>query len=219
MTAITLTLISLNTIFHFATFILLCIGFATSQWAVKALNCSCSGDCIYYIGLFKVRFTEVGKCSEDSKDATCDYFGLSDDNCDSYTSAKEAAQLALALSVVMVVWKIIVNGLTFKFLKEKTRVIWILFLLATITDFIIGFSAFISAGQFAEIDNWHVYYVANPSKEVQFDHGFGWQCFIGAGVAAWLVCILGGLTLWRGLVPAEKETPATQNLGVTENTA
>jgi hypothetical protein len=205
-----LLFVSLNTFLALGAFLLIVIGFHTSQWAVYNYSCGCDSDCVYFIGLFKVKYTKPGKCGYNIKDADCKDFDLNNDNCDYYESARDASQLTLALVIVLLLWKIIVNVLTFKFLESRRRIIWILFLLATIGDVIIGFTAFITAGQFAEID-WDLTFTSG--KDLHFDDGFGWQCFIGGGVVAWVAAALGGYTLWRGFGPTESppEIPTEGN--------
>ncbi len=202
MATLPLILIAVNTLLHLGTLVLISLGFQTSQWAVHWQNCSaCDSDCVYFIGLLKMKFTKLGHCGYDMKDTTCDTFGLNQDDCDYYEASIEAAQVALAIVVILTVWKIVVTVLSFKFLEEKTKLIWMGIFLAIIGDIIICFAAFISAGQFAAIEDWNVIYL-NTNKPVDFDLGFGWQCFIGAGILSWFIACFGGFTLWRGLKPA-----------------
>lgn len=210
-----LIFITLNTVLYLGAFLLLVVGFSTTQWAIHVSNCGCSGDCIFYIGLFRSHYTELGKCSEKSKDVDCNDFNLNDDNCNYYESSREAAQLALALVVILLVWKIIVNIISFTSLQQRKRILWILFLLATIGDIIVGFCAFISAGQFDAIDDWNVVNVST-GKQVSFDQGYGWQCFIGGGGVAWIVAILGGFTLWQGFGNSEESPVAAPLDGNTK---
>jgi hypothetical protein len=197
----------LNTFLFFGVFILIVMGFQTSQWAVYTTNCGCESDCIYFIGLFKAKFTKLGKCAYKVKDVDCNYFNLSGDDCDYYESAQDASQLTLALVVLLVIWKVAFSVLAYKYLESRKRILWVIFLLGTLGDITVGFTAFITAGQFDQIDDWNVINV-NTGKQIHFDQGFGWQCFIGGGFVAWLVAGLGGYTLWKGFNAAEEPAPA-----------
>lgn len=207
----TLILITINTVLYLGAFLLLIVGFQTTQWATFTESCGCPGSCVFYIGLWRERFTKLYKCGEKSKDIDCDVLALSDDDCKKFESSREAAQIAIALVVVLLVWKIIVNGFAFKSLQEKKRVLWILFLLATIGDIVVGFAAFISAGQFDAVEDWNVVDV-NTGKSVHFSQGYGWQCFIGGGGIAWIVAVLGAFTLWRGFTQPEEPVPSSPTI-------
>lgn len=207
-----LILISINTFIHLGSFILLSIGFASPQWNVYTQNCgACENQCIWYIGLLTEKYTKFGTCTETKKDTSCNIFDLNQDDCDSYTASRQAGKLALSLVVILVVWKCIVTGLSWAFLKTKTRIIWILILLASIGDLIIGFCAFISAGEFDAVKDWNIINVAT-GKNIEFDHGLGWQCFIGGGVVSWVLCVLGVVTLFRKLNPEGNTTTSSSNL-------
>jgi hypothetical protein len=194
----------LNLFLYLGVFILIVMGFQTSQWAVYSTNCGCDSDCIYFIGLFKAKFTKLGHCGYKVKDVDCNDFNLSDDDCDYYESARDASQLTLALVVVLLVWKFIFSIVAYKSLETRKRILWIIFLLATLGDIAVGFAAFITAGQFDQIDDWNIINV-NTGKKIHFDQGYGWQCFIGGGVVSWAVAVLGGFTLWRGFSTTEEQ--------------
>jgi hypothetical protein len=212
-----LLLISINTFLALGAFLLIVIGFHTSQWAVYNVNCGCDNSCVFFIGLFKAKYTKLGKCGYKIKEVDCNDFNLNDDNCNYYESARDASQLTLALVVLLLVWKVVVSVLTFKFLESRKRIIWVLFLLATIGDIIIGFTAFITVGQFAEIDDWNIVNT-NTGKTIHFDEGFGWNCFIGGGLVAWAAAILGGYTLWKGFTIAESNPAAEPAIPTDGNT-
>jgi hypothetical protein len=191
----------LNTFLFFGAFILIVIGYQTSQWAVYTYNCVCDSDCVLFIGLFKVKYTKSG-CGYEVKDVDCNDFNLSGDDCDYYESARDASQLTLALVVILVVWKIAFSILAYKYLESRKRILWIIFLLGTLGDIAVGFTAFITAGQFDQIDDWNIQ--NGNGKQINFDQGFGWQCFIGGGFVAWVVAALGGYILWKGFGGAEE---------------
>jgi hypothetical protein len=198
--------ISLNTFLTLGAFLLIVIGFNTSQWDIRSYSCGCDNHCVFFIGLLKVKYTKPGKCGYNIKEVECSNFNLSNDNCDYYESARDASQLTLALVIVLLLWKIIVNVLTFKFLESHRRTIWIFFLFATLGDLMMGLTAFITVGQFDQVDNWNIV-DSNTNKPFHFHHGFGWQCFIGGGVVAWVAAALGGYTLWRGFSPTGDAAP------------
>lgn len=181
------------------------MGFQTSQWAVYSTSCGCEGDCIYFIGLFKVKYTKTN-CDYKVKDVDCDDFNLNNENCEYYETAREASQLTLALVVVLLLWKVIFSVVAWKSLDDRKRILWIIFLLAMFGDIAVGFAAFITAGQFDQVDDWNI--VKGNGKEVEFDHGYGWQCFIGGGFVSWVVAALGGFTLWKGFTKPEEPNPA-----------
>ena len=89
-----LILLSVNTLLHIGSFLIISIGFASPQWAIYTQSCGCSNDCFFYIGLLTYKYTKIGGCDSIKKDTTCDTFALTSNDCDRYTAARQAGKLA-----------------------------------------------------------------------------------------------------------------------------
>lgn len=186
-------------------FLAIAIGFASNQWAVYTYNCGCDNDCFFFFGPFQAKYTKSGKCdSYKIDDLDCDDLDLNGDDCDKYETSTEAANIALAVAVLLVVYKAAVTGCAFVYIPNRTKTLWILMIIHLLADIVLGLSALISAGQFDEVMNEVNVRKSNGDK-VEFDHGEGYGLFVAGGLLAWVCALLTGITLWRGLAPKEDE--------------
>jgi hypothetical protein len=195
---ISLILIFSNALLSLGILVLVSIGYHTSQWAVQHYDCGCDSECIYFIGLFKTKYTKNDQCDYTIKDTSCDAYNFDTEECDSYTAARQGAKVALAIACLMVVWKVCNSVMAWKFLDTRPAVLRMLVAAVFLGDFIIGFSAFISAGQFKEIiHDFPVTWLATGEK-VDFEKGEGWNSFVALGVLSWVLAIVSLATVIRG---------------------
>jgi hypothetical protein len=200
----------INLIIEIGTFLMIVIGFASNQWAVYTYECGCDSDCMFFIGPFNMKYTKIGKCGYQVEETDCDELGLSNDECDTYDASAEAANIALAICVLVLIYKIAVTVVSFMYIHTRTKTLWILMVIHFFADVIMGFAAFISAGQFDEVMDEFVVIKQWNGNKVKFDHGIGWKLMIGGGFTAWVCAILTAGTLYRGLKPNDApEEPAT----------
>ncbi|CAE7832388.1 unnamed protein product [Symbiodinium microadriaticum] len=190
-------------------FLMIVIGFASNQWAVATFNCGCDDDCYVFIGPFQAKYSKFGKCDDSYKveSIDCDDLDLNGDDCDSFETSTEAANIALALAVLLLVYKAAVTGCSFIYIPNRTKTLWIMMVIDMLGDVVLGMCALISAGQFDEaMDEFNVK-KANGDK-VNFDTGLGYGLFVGGGLLAWICAAVTAVTLWRGLKPKETEAEA-----------
>lgn len=201
-------LIVTNAILEVGVFLMIVIGYATNQWATYTYSCGCDDHCFVFIGPYRAKYTENGKCGYDTEDTDCDDLDLNGDDCDQYKTVRQAGNLALALAVLIFVFKTTVTVLSFLYMGTRRKTLWILMVIHLIADVILGLCAFIAAGQFDEVKEEFKVYVYGD--RVDFDNGYGWQLFIGGGFVAWVCAILTAVTLYRGLAPKEDPQPAQE---------
>lgn len=203
----------INLVVEVGTFLLIVIGFATNQWAVYTYECGCDSDCVFFIGPLHMKYTKIGKCGYKVEDTDCDELGLNNDECDTYDTSAEAANVALAIAVLILLYKVAVTVVSFMYIKTRTKTLWVLMVIHFFGDLVMGFAAFVSAGQFDEVMDEFVVIKEWNGKKVEFDHGYGWQLMIGGGITAWFCAILTAVTLFRGLNREDEGDKSAQDPG------
>lgn len=103
----------------------------------------------------------------------------------------------MAIVVIVFVLKVLTSIVSYLYLEDRKRLVQVLILSFALGDLIVGFSAFVTCGEFQSVSD--DFGVKRNDNSIDFDMGLGWDCFLSAGFLSWLLFILSGVTLWRGV--------------------
>jgi hypothetical protein len=154
-----------------------CLYLYRTQWAVYYYD---NSDCIFFIGLFQSKYSnDFSDCNKYKiEDIDCNDVDLHGSSCDSFKNARQAASISVAIVVLTLLFKIVL--LVLCKMGTKPKMLWISTIIALSSDLVLFFCTFIAAGQFETIMNNGIF------DDVEFDHGYGWKCFLGGGFIALL---------------------------------
>ena len=188
----------------------------SNQWARYVQACGCGDDnCFWLFGLFNWK-RSTATCGEyDIKEGyTCSDVDGTASTCGSLDDARYAANITLAVAVLLLVWKFLLLFLSFK--GDRARILFIGQIISFLSDIVIGCAAFATVGKFkdwADNDLKVVYSTSTGTSTVEPEYGFGWNLFLAAGFFAWILAGFTFVTFWfcRSKNEDKNETPAASS--------